>query len=75
MSTNKVNVKLVSSMVMLILIKQHQRNIWSSIHEKVKQHWGWVEKNVAYIRKCICENKKLPYEIWRFSWIKLIDRY
>ena len=32
MDTNKVNIKSVSS------------NIWSSIHEKVKQHWGWVEK-------------------------------
>ena len=25
-------------------IKKHLSNIWSSIHEKVKQHWGWVEK-------------------------------
>ena len=29
-------------------IKQYLSNIWSSIHEKVKQHWCWVEKNVAY---------------------------
>ena len=35
-------------MMMVICIKQHLSNIWSSIHEKVKQHWGWVEKNVAY---------------------------
>ena len=21
--------------------------MWSWIHEKVKQHWGWDEKNVA----------------------------
>ena len=27
---------------MLVCIKQH---IWSSINEKVKQHWGWVEKS------------------------------
>ena len=26
------------SMMMLICIKQHLSNIWSSIHEKVKQH-------------------------------------
>ena len=32
------------SMVMLICIKQYFSNIWSSIHEKVKQHWGWVKK-------------------------------
>ena len=36
------------SMVMLICIKQHLSNIWTSIHEKVKQHWGWIEKSVAY---------------------------
>ena len=32
------------SMMLLICIKQHLTNIWSSIHEKVKQHSGWVEK-------------------------------
>ena len=35
-------------MMMLICIKQYLSNIWSSIHERVKQHWGWVEKGVAY---------------------------
>ena len=34
--------------MMLICIKQHLSNIWRSIYEKVKQHWGWVEKSVAY---------------------------
>ena len=28
---------------------QHLSNIWSSIQEKVKQHWGWVEKNRVLI--------------------------
>ena len=32
------------SMMMHICTKQHLSNIWSSIHGKVKQHWGWVEK-------------------------------
>ena len=31
------------SMMILICIKQHQSNIWSSIYENVKQHWGWVD--------------------------------
>ena len=35
-------------MMMIICIKQPLSNIWSSVHEKVKQHWGWVENNVAY---------------------------
>ena len=30
--------------MMVIGIKPHLRNIWSSIQEKVKQQWGWVEK-------------------------------
>ena len=32
------------SMMMPICINQHLSNIWSSIHVKVKQHGGWVEK-------------------------------
>ena len=28
----------------IMMLKQHLSNIWSSIQEKVKQHWGWVEK-------------------------------
>ena len=27
--------------------KQHLSNIWDSVYQKVKQHWGWVEKSVA----------------------------
>ena len=33
------------------MIKQHLSNIWSSIHVKVKQHWGWVEKCVTYKKR------------------------
>ena len=36
------------SMMMLICIKQHPSNIWSLVYDKVKQHWGWAEKSVAY---------------------------
>ena len=32
------------SMMMPLCIKQYLSNIWSSIHEKVKQHWSWAEK-------------------------------
>ena len=27
---------------------KHLSNIWTTIHKKVKQHWGWVEKKIAY---------------------------
>ena len=42
---------------MVLCITQHLSNIWSSIHEKVKQHCSWVEKSVAskkriYIQWC-----------------------
>ena len=32
------------SILMAVCLKQHVSNIWSSIQEKVKQRWGWVEK-------------------------------
>ena len=32
------------NMTMLLCIKQNLSNIWSSIHQKVKQNWGWVVK-------------------------------
>ena len=40
-------------MMMLKFIKQHLSNTWSSIHEKVKQDWGWAEKGVANKKTCI----------------------
>ena len=36
------------NMTLLICIMQHLSNIWSSIHEQVKQQWGWIEK-----RRCL----------------------
>ena len=43
-------IRRLSMMMILISIKQHLSNIWSWIHEKVKQHWGWVEKKVLPIK-------------------------
>ena len=42
-------------MMMLICIKQHQSNIWNSIHAKIKQHWGWVEKKALLLKK-VCKH-------------------
>ena len=42
------NYKTCVSMMMLICIKQNLSKIWSSNHEKGKQHCGWVKKSVAY---------------------------
>ena len=39
--------KMCLTIMMVICIKQQLSNIWRSIYEKVKQHWGWVEKSVA----------------------------
>ena len=36
------------SMMISLCIKHHISNIWSSIHEKVKQNWDWAEKSNAY---------------------------
>ena len=36
--------KMCLSIMMVICIKQHLSNIWSSIHKKVKKHWDWGKK-------------------------------
>ena len=41
--------------MMVIYIKQHLSNIWNSVYEKVKQHWGWVEKRALLIKKRVTE--------------------
>ena len=47
--------KLCLSIMTITCIKQHLSNIWSSIYEKVKQHWGWVEKKPCLRRACRSE--------------------
>ena len=37
--------------MMVLCIKQHLSNLWSSIHEKVEQHWGSVGKKAFLIKK------------------------
>ena len=43
------------TIMMLICIKQHLNNIWSSIHERVQQRWGWVEKKCCLYKKVCSE--------------------
>ena len=43
--------------MMVISIKQHLSNIWSTINEKVKQHCGWVEK-----KRCLWKKHVVNYE-------------
>ena len=46
--------KMCLSITMVICTKQHLSKIWSSVYEKLKQHWGWVEKkSVAYEKKSV----------------------
>ena len=48
------NYKMGHSTMMVICINQHLSNIWSSVHEKVKQHWeAKLKKSVAYKKTCI----------------------
>ena len=49
--------KKCTSMMMLICIKQHLSKNWSSVHEKVKQDWGWAEK--ALLIKKVVEDGHL----------------
>ena len=41
--------------MMFICVKQHLSNIWSSIHEKIKQHCAWVKKSFVYKKKRVFE--------------------
>ena len=34
-------------MITFVGNKQHLSNIWSSVHEKIKQQWDWVEKKLC----------------------------
>ena len=46
--------KICLSIMMVACIKQHLSKIWSSIHEKVQQHWGWIEKSINYKKNEAC---------------------
>ena len=45
--------KMCLSKIELICIKQNLSCIWNSDHEKIKQHWVWVEKE-----RCLQKKKK-----------------
>lgn len=42
--------KMYLSMTMAICIKQQLSNVRSSIHEKVKEGWNWVERKALLIK-------------------------
>ena len=47
-----IEYKVFLSIIMVVMCnKQHLSNIWSWIHEKFKQYWGWVEKEALLIKK------------------------
>ena len=50
--------KMCVSIMIVTCIKQDLNNILSSIYEKAKQNWGWVEKKP-------CLQKKRVYLHWR----------
>ena len=52
MGTSKyTKYKMCLIMMMVIGIRQQLSNTWGLIHEKVKQHWGRVEKKRAVQRE------------------------
>ena len=64
---NYTRYKISLCIKMVICIKQHLSNIWSSIHEKIKQPWVWVKKRVAYKKSvnCVfsyCQNVSIVFE-------------
>ena len=64
---------------MMVLCKSAAAKlIWSSIHEKVKQHWGWVEKKALFIKKSVYITKEnLPgggFKIFAKFWRRHLCR-
>ena len=39
-----IKYKICLDITMVTCIKQNLSKIWSSVDEKAKQHWGWLEK-------------------------------
>ena len=62
--------KICLSIMMVICITQHLSNNWSSIHGQIKQHWGWVEKSVAYKKKA-CKQKQPFADVFQNSYLLL----
>ena len=56
-----IKYKMFLGMVVFRWIKQNLSSIWGLIHEKVKQHWGRVEKSMAY-KKCLFQKPDLLRE-------------
>ena len=46
--------------MMVTCIKQHLSNIWSSIHERVKQHWDWFPKMCCLQKKACNSTRRSP---------------
>ena len=57
------------TMMMFICIQQHLSNIWSSNHEKVKQHWSLIEKKALLIKKSVIITKHFLFLIYTFPCI------
>ena len=71
MDTNVLNIKRLSIMI-VTCINQHLSTIWSSIHQKVKQHWGWVQKNRWLSKKASNEFSAIG---WSTSQLMLLVTY
>ena len=46
--------------IMLICIKEHINNIWSSVYVKAKQRWVWRKKSVAYKKRVLQISAGIP---------------
>ena len=50
--------KMCLNIMMVICTKQHLSNIWNSIHEKIKQLWGWVKKKMLLKESFFCHSRE-----------------
>ena len=61
--------------MMTIRFKQGLCNIWSSIYEKLKQHWGWPEKSVAYKKKRVCYRRSRSNGFYKKELLKNVTKF
>ena len=63
------------SMMIHICTRQHLSNTWSSIHKKVNQHWGRVEKKGCVLKKRVFSKVPLKLTIFFNSSSSAMDYY
>ena len=67
------NFKMCHSTMMVICIKQHLNNIWSSIHEKLSNTEAQLKKKTLLIKKACTARRKSQRSIYFFLFLLIFE--